>query len=198
MTTKEKLESFKENTLGTAAKQADKEVEQYQVALDQIFAQHKEEKNAESEQLVTDERAKCTREINKRVTAEQADIRQKFSDQTLRIRSRVFDRVKQKLVDYKSTPEYLTYLCEKIREMQRKLPSESGRDIRFLVDSSDTNLVEAIEKKSGVKIEVSKENMIGGLRALVPGRGIMIDNSFASLLDEEKKAFSVEGGMRNE
>lgn len=198
MTTKEKLESFRNNTIEAATKQADREVEQYHVALDQIFAQHKEEKNAESEQRVADERLKYERKTNKLLTAAQAEIRQKFSDQTLRIRNRVFNRVEQKLIDFKRSPEYLSYLCGKIREMQGKLTNESGKGILFFVDSTDADLIEPIQKQSGVTIQISKENIIGGLRALVPSRSIMIDNSFASLLAEEEKAFSAEGGMRDE
>jgi V/A-type H+-transporting ATPase subunit E len=132
MTTKEKLESFRQNTLETATKQADHEVEQYQIALDHIFAQHKDDKTAEANQSVADEKAKYARETNRLLTAEQSDIRKRFSDQTMRIRNQIFDRVKQKLINFKNSPEYLPYLCAKIREMQVKLPDKSKDEIQFL------------------------------------------------------------------
>ena len=71
MTTEEKLNHFRKNALEAATKQADQDVEHYQVALDQIFAQHKEDKLSEAKQLVADEQTKCARETNRLRTAQQ-------------------------------------------------------------------------------------------------------------------------------
>lgn len=198
MTTEEKLNHFRKNALEAATKQADQDVEHYQVALDQIFAQHKEDKLSEAKQLVADEQAKCARETNRLLTAQQSEIRKKFSDQTMRIRNQIFDHVRQKLVDFKKSPEYLSYLCDQIREIQTNLSGRSKKEIQFLVDSSDQNLIRPVSEKTGVKIDISKEEILGGLQAFVSDPDIMIDNSFTAMLDKEKKAFSVEGGMRDE
>ena len=43
------------------------------------------------------------------------------------------------------------------------------------------------------RLEIAEEDFGGGLKAVVPTKNILIDNSFSSLLQGEKEAFTFDG-----
>lgn len=198
MTTEEKLQNFYKNTLESANSEAQEIVSDYRAALDKLFEEHKAVKDRQDSQRLADETEKRKRDTNKALSEEQLTMRRKLSAESLRIQNDIFARVEQKLKDFKKTPAYIDYLCAKISEAKKQAPNGSEKDIVFLLDSSDSDIVEEVEKRSGVQVGISKENILGGLRALIPDRNILIDNTFASLLSEERESFSLEGGMKNE
>ena len=53
-------------------------------------------------------------------------------------------------------------------------------------------------QKTGISLQVSGEDFIGGIRAEIPHKNILIDNSFAANLDAMRKEFKFDGGMTHE
>ena len=70
--------------------------------------------------------------------------------------------------------------------------------MEFFLDSSDNDMLEPLAKKTGVSIRISAEHITGGIRAVLPERHILIDNSFAAMLKEERESFIFEGGHVHE
>ena len=70
-------------------------------------------------------------------------------------------------------------------------------EVHYLLDSTDQGLAETISRKTGVPMETSKENMMGGVRAKIPGRNLLFDFAFSVLLQEEKDRFTFEGGYEH-
>ena len=72
-----------------------------------------------------------------------------------------------------------------------------GEEVHYLLDSTDQGLAENFSRKTGVPMETSKENMMGGVRAKIPGRNLLFDFAFSVLLQEEKDRFTFEGGYEH-
>ena len=60
--------------------------------------------------------------------------------------------------------------------------------------NADELLKDYLEEYTGLKLTVSKENFIGGVRAIISGRNILIDYSFKGSLDTARRKFLFEGG----
>ena len=195
MTTEEKLENFYNHSIESAQNEAERTVEEYQAALDQLFAEHQKQKRAQAEEELAAEKENLKRENNKAFSAEQLQIKRSLSAKSLEIEKKIFAEVEEKLKAFQKTPEYVEYLREKI---QKDLEFAKGGQILFYLDASDEGIREQVEQAAGVKIQISREKIIGGLLAAIEEKNILIDDSFRSMLAEERESFRLEGGHVHE
>lgn len=66
------------------------------------------------------------------------------------------------------------------------------------VDPSDAERVTSLTVEVGAPVTVSSYSFTGGSRAVIPGRNILIDNSFETKLAEAKEDFQLKGGAGRE
>ena len=111
------------------------------------------------------------------------------------LKETLFVEVKQKAQAFMETPEYMDYLCKQIQEVK----SFAGEDeIQISLSSGDSSKLEALSQKTGAELTVSSDDFIGGIRAAIPQKNIMIDNSFLEGLESMRKEFKFDGGLKNE
>ena len=168
MTIEEKLQHFYTASIDSAMQEAQQVQTQHQEALDKIFQEHKETKERQIQSHIQAETDNLKREINKTVSARQLEYRRLLSDKTEEIKQQLFHDVAERLAQFRSTPEYLEYLSQRIQEACDFAPV------------------------------VSREAFMGGLRAVIRSKNILIDNSLATLLREAKEEFVFAGGMTDE
>ena len=56
----------------------------------------------------------------------------------------------------------------------------------------------SLEQKLSVTLTISAMPFLGGVRAVIPEKNILIDNSFETLLNEERENFIFHGGVEHE
>ena len=90
---------------------------------------------------------------------------------------------------------YQDYLCTRIQ----KAREFAGNDEIFIyLSPEDTALQRSIVAKTGFTVELSKEPFMGGIKATIPAKNILIDNSFMSAYEKLKKEFKFDGGLSHE
>lgn len=195
MTIEEKLQHFYTASIDSAMQEAQEIQSQHQEALDKIFQEHKATKERQIQAHIQAETDNLKREINKTVSARQLEYRRLLSDKTEEIKKRLFADVEERLMHFKSTPEYLEYLSARIQEAQ----DFAGKD-PFIVylDPTDQHRIPELAARFGFAPVVSRESFMGGMRAVIRSKNILIDNSFATLLREAKEEFVFAGGMTDE
>ena len=67
-----------------------------------------------------------------------------------------------------------------------------------LLLAEDTALQRSIVAKTGFTVEISDEPFMGGIKATIPAKNILIDNSFLSAYEKLKKEFKFDGGLSHE
>ena len=102
MTIEEKLQHFYTASIDSAMQ-------------DKIFQEHKETKERQIQSHIQAETDNLKREINKTVSARQLEYRRLLSDKTEEIKQQLFHDVAERLAQFRSTPEYLEYLSQRIR-----------------------------------------------------------------------------------
>ena len=98
----------------------------------------------------------------------------------------------EKLERFKESPDYLSMLCRQIKEA---LDFADGDEMVVYIDPSDAGLSDEIVRRldqKGFVPTISKEPFMGGMRAVIRSKNILIDNSFLTLMNDEKENFHLE------
>lgn len=195
MTTEEKLQHFYDVAMESAREESQKALEDYRAALSQMLAEHKEDKrrNASTQLKLETENAK--REINKALSAEQLHIKRRLSRKQQELREKLFMEVKDRLEAFMSSPDYLTWLEDKVREA---LEIAGEDEVQIYLTPADSSLAEALASRCHTPIQVSETAFMGGLKSIIPAKNILIDHTFKTLYENEKEEFNFDGGLLHE
>lgn len=195
MTTEEKLQHFYEVSMDTAREEATKVLNEYKTALETEMERHKQEKQAASEnqfKIATDNAA---REINKALSAEHLHIKRKLSKKQQHLKESIFAEVEDLLEDFSKKPEYIDWLEDKIK---LSLEIAENDSVQIYLTAKDSAKAEELKKRTGITPLISETNFLGGIRAVIPEKNILIDNTFLTAFENEKERFNFDGGFTHE
>lgn len=195
MTTEEKLNNFYQHSIEIAHQEAENLITEHEAALEKLFEEHKVIRDRQAAAELADEKENLKREKNKLLSAEQLQIKRALSLKDQELRQKLFSEVAERIEAFRKTPEYITYLCRKIKEAAAYAKDE---EIEYYLDPEDAALSAAVSETAGVPVKLEEKSFQGGLRAILPGKHILIDYSFAAALQEERDAFIFEGGEYHE
>ncbi|MCA5961807.1 V-type ATP synthase subunit E [Blautia sp. RD014234] len=103
--------------------------------------------------------------------------------------------VRNKLETFMSSPEYLVWLEEKIREA---LTIAGEDEVQIYLTPADSSLLETLAARCGTSLHISETPFMGGVRAVIPAKNILIDHTFKTLYESEKEEFNFDGGLLHE
>ncbi len=193
MTTEEKLQHFTTYTMESARRNCDNSIREYTEALEKIFKEHQEAKRRQEDLEIKTETERLIRENNKRFSEAQMMIKGTLSQRQRELKDKLFVEVKDMLARFFETPEYHRQL---VKELKEAVAFARGEEVILYVDPSDAERVMSLEVEVGAPVTVSSYSFTGGSRAVIPGRNILIDNSFETKLAEAKEDFQLKGGEK--
>ena len=94
-----------------------------------------------------------------------------------------------------ATPQYTDWLEDKIK---RALEAAGEDQMEIYLSAGDQALAEELEKRTGICTLISKTSFLGGIRAVIPEKNILIDYTLLTLLEGEKENFNFDGGLKYE
>lgn len=195
MTAEEKLQHFYEVSMETAKEEAVKAIDDYRNALETEFDRHRQEKQESSENQFKIGSENAEREINKALMAEHLHIKRRLSHKQQKLKEKLFAEVLDSLKAFTKSPEYPEWLEIKIKEV---LNIAQGNEAQIYLTSTDEALKEEIQNRTGILPLISETPFIGGVRAVIPEKNILIDYTFLTSFENEKENFNFDGGLRNE
>lgn len=195
MTIDEKLSHFYDITVEDARTKAAAILEEHKEALEKMTAERKalSEENAQAQ--IKAETANARREVNKALSAEQLTIKRDWTKKQNELKEKLFSEVKELLDSFTKTPEYETYLTGKIK---KALAFAEDDEISVYLSPEDSALAEKLQQTTGVTIQIAKDSFLGGIRATIPQKNILIDHSFAGNFEAAYKEFKFDGGPEHE
>ena len=195
MTIDEKLSHFYDITVEDARTKAAAILEEHKEALEKMTAERKalSEENAQAQ--IKAETANARREVNKALSAEQLTIKRDWTKKQNELKEKLFSEVKELLDSFTKTPEYETYLTGKIKEA---LDFAEDDEISVYLSPEDSALAEKLQQTTGVTIQIAKDSFLGGIRATIPQKNILIDHSFAGNFEAAYNEFKFDGGPEHE
>ncbi len=186
MTTEEKLQHFLEFCMEDARTRSGKMLDEYTAALEQTFSEHQADARRRAEHQVALESERIEREINKKLSLEQISMKREFGKKQDELKDKLFTELKDKLAAFMETTEYTKLLEQQIIEAKKLAVKEF---ITIYIDPKDQEKINKLELPGSGDIRVSEYSFLGGTRAVIPSRHILIDNSFQTKLEEAKHEF---------
>ena len=152
-----------------------KELAAVRASLKEAFDNHRKEKEAAARAQIAEETVRFRREETLRVSDCRQDARREVAQKERDLSEKLFSLVKEKLSACRKTPVYAEYLIRQAVSAKK-----------FAGD----------EPATGVCPQVSPERLGGGIRVMIPGKRICIENAWDSLLADARTSFHFEGGEK--
>lgn len=195
MTIDEKLSHFYDVTIEDAQAKAAGILEEHRKALAQMTEKHKADSQENAQVQIKAETANARREINKALSAEQLTIKRDWTKKQNELKEKLFAEVKTQLENFRNTPDYPAYLESKIKEA---LDFAEQDKINIYLSPEDSALLPDLVERTKAFITVSAEDFLGGIKATIPHKNILIDHSFAGNFQAIYKEFKFDGGPKHE
>lgn len=187
MTVEEKLKHFQDVSVAGATKKSTAMLNDYRTALETIFEDHKKDELQKAELQVKLGIASLEHEKNKALSKEQIQIKKETSRLQEDLKEKLFQEVKDLLEQYIQTSDYEQLLVKQIQEATQFAGIE---EILIYIDPDDVKKQSRLEAAANVPLKVSEYRFMGGTRAIIPSRNILIDNSFETKFKELKESFT--------
>lgn len=188
MTIEEKMEHFRRMSLQSANSQSAESLSSYKNSLDDDLETHKETAAQLAEEskkaLLNQVRANSKKEL----TSAQMKIKKQVTNKQATLKSLIFDEVRNKISEYRKTPEYLVFLENQIKSI---INEYADKDITIYIDPDDSDLLDELKSITGGNIEIYSKQFYGGTRTIVPEMNILIDNSFKTRIADEQESFTI-------
>lgn len=187
MTTEEKLKHFLEASIESATNQSTQLIDDYTEALNKIFEDHKADMKRKMDLQIRLGKDSLEREMNKELSREQIRIKRDTTKKQAELKDMLFNEVKDLLEEYMDTPDYQKLLITQIKEAAA---FAGDNEIIIYIDPADSSKLYSLETTAHARLTVSDTSFMGGIRAVIKSRNILIDNSFETQLREAKEAFT--------
>ncbi|HAU86711.1 MAG TPA: ATPase [Lachnospiraceae bacterium] len=188
MTLDEKLDIFYNAAISDATNQSVQILDEYKENLDKMQKEHERETLQKAETTLKNESEYLIRDKNKRISDESLLLKRAVTKKTNEHEKIIFQKVEQKLLDFMKTPEYLELLKTQI---QYALDYAKGEEMELYINESDGAKKNTLEQVLHCSIRISNIDFMGGTRAVIRSRNVLIDNSFATKLAEERESFTL-------
>lgn len=192
MTLEEKLAHLQASSMEEARAEGNAIIDNYRSALEKVLNDHKEEAKLQSQTRIKTETVNAKQQLNQAASKAQLELKRKMSKSQQELKDRLFEEVRALTLDYMQTPAYKEYLVATIRKAISFAP---GEEMTIYINASDVDMKETLEQETGAGLTVSTEDFIGGTRAVIRGRNILIDNSFKTQIGNEYDKFVFLGGV---
>lgn len=195
MTIDEKLQHFYDVSLDEAREDAAKAIQEHKTYLAEMLEEHKQAGRLNAEADIKAETGHIRREVNKALSAELITLKRDWSRKQEELKESLFAEVSAKVNQFLASPAYDEYLCRRITAAKDFAEED---EIQIFLSSGDADKLNVLEQKTGIPLQVSDEDFFGGIRAEIPHKNILIDNSFSANLASLRREFKFDGGLTHE
>lgn len=187
MTTEEKLQHFLDFCMEDVRSRSGKMLDDYEASLEQTFEEHKADSRRRAEMQINIQKETIRREMNKRLSLEQLDLKRMISKKQEELKDMLFVELRDYLAKFESSSSYYQLLEQQVKSAKEF----SGDDAMVIfMDPSDEQYISRLAFQYGVRIQTSDHSFLGGTIAVIPSKNILIDNSFSKKLVEARHNFS--------
>lgn len=183
----EKLDIFYRAAIDAANEQGEMMLKEHVASYQGSLAEYERERQSGSETRVRIAKERVKKEVNREVSEEMMQLKREYHQKQEEKKAELFALVEEKLKAYRGSEEYRTLLKERLK---KALEFARGEAVTVYLDPEDAPLKAELETESGCELTISDIPFGGGIRAMIPSRNVMMDESFAGRLAEEREKFS--------
>lgn len=191
MTIEEKIAHLQASSMEEARAEGNAIIDSYREALEKVFNDHKEESLKQSETRIKAESINAKQQLNQASAKAQLELKRKQGKIQIELKDKIFEEASALTQEYMKTKDYEDYLIKSIR---KAISFAATEEMTIYINATDAGKKDFLEETTGAGLTISKEDFVGGTRAVIRSRNILIDNSFKTLLRNEYDKFIFLGG----
>lgn len=191
MNLQDKTAHLQEAAMTEARLQGNAIIEQHKKALVGVFEQHKLEVIRQSETRVKAETTSVKQQLNMATSKAQLELKRELGRTQNELKKELFVEVRELVEQYMQTEDYKKLLVEYIEKAAKYA---DGAEMTIYINPSDADKKEYLEEHTGMTLTVSHEDFIGGTRAVIREKNILIDHAFKGAIEREYQKFLFKGG----
>ena len=169
-----------------ARQQGNEIIKNHEAALEKVLETHRLEAMRQSQLRIRAEQFSAKRQVKTAVSKRQLTLKRELGQVKTQLKAELFIEVREILDEYMKEEAYKDQL---LSYMEKVVKYAGGQPVTIYLGPGDEDKKEYLEKKSGLTLTVSEEDFIGGIKAIIPSRNILMDYSFLSALEKEQEEF---------
>ena len=188
MNTEKKLNHFREISIQAADSQSSDILDKYKAGLDEIFDNHQKEAEAAAKSTLEAKKTIIRKNSKKEVSDTEAELKREVTLKANSYKEQLFNEVELKLSGFRKTKDYVNLLVSLINDCKK---IADGDEIQIYIDEDDSDLKDTLSDASENDIQVNDFKFGGGIRAVIPSKNILIDETFETKLSEIKDDYRI-------
>lgn len=188
MTLEEKLHLFSDSAIANATEKSNMIMEEYKKNLEKSLEEYKISTKQKAEATFQSEMQKLIQEKNRKLSVENTQFKRELIEKTASLKESLFSDVQKKLEEYMQTDAYIQLLEQQISSL---VATHGTNHVHIYLNVTDLDKKAALEAKTNTSLLIDETNFIGGIKAVIEDKNILIDSSFLTKLEEQKEAFSL-------
>lgn len=190
MTLEEKIAHLQTSSMEQARAEGNAIIDAHREMLEKELADYKKEAMHQSKLRIMEEKTKAKLALNQTRAKYQLEQKRRRGKVQQELKDKIFDEVRQMVGEYMKTKAYDEFLVKCIRQAEKYAGDNL---VTVYINASDKEKREKLEEITGVSLTISAEDFIGGVRAVIHSRNILIDHSFLTQLRDEYEKFLLGG-----
>lgn len=188
LNTEKKLNHFREISIQAADSQSSDILDKYKAGLDEIFDNHRKEAETAAQSALETKKAIIRKNIKKEVADTEAALKREVTLKANSYKEQLFKEVELKLSDFRKTGDYFNLLTALINDCQN---IADGDEMEVYIDEDDSDLKNSLSDASDADIKINDFKFGGGIRAVIPSKNILIDETFETKISEIKDDYRI-------
>ena len=156
-------------------------MKQHEDALLGVFDQHRAEILRQSETRVKAESVNAQQQLIMAMSKAQLELKRELSKTQKELKKELFEEVREVVQEYMKTEEYTRLL---IAYIEKAAKFADGASMTIYINPTDEDKKEYLE------------DFIGGVRAVIHEKNILIDHAFKGAIEGEYRKFVFKGGVQ--
>lgn len=195
MTLEDKISHLQSAAMEEARAQGNAIIKQHEDALLGVFEQHCTEATRQSETRIKAEATTAKQQLNMASSKAQLELKRELGKVHDNLKKQLFKEVRTLIDDYMKTEDYKRLLVSYI---ENAASFANGESMTLYINPDDADKKQYLEDHTGMTLTLSREDFIGGIRAVIHERNILIDHAFKGAIENEYQKFLFSGGAGSE
>ncbi len=184
----EKLDIFNRATIQAAEGQSREMLEEQERLYREMLTEYEKRKQEEQQTKTRDAMARVRREINRAVSGQMMEEKKNFHAKQEEQKAELFAMVEEHIRAFRGTEAYIRLLEEKIGTAR---DFAGGEELTVYLDPEDEPLRGRLERETACVLTPAEKPFGGGIRAVIPAKNMLLDESFSEKLERERELFSL-------
>ncbi|MDK7302942.1 MULTISPECIES: hypothetical protein [Aerococcus] len=188
MKLEEKMAYFKDQVTQQSQAEIDQQINQYRQTLEDDYQKFQEQTDETFAHRLVNEKEALRKENNKAISQIQINQQRELFLTEENMKLTLFQTFTKQIESYQNSEAYI----EQLKKMLKNIQAYAGREKYDLyIDENDSHLRSQLESYASHPIIISDRPFMGGIRAVLRERQILVDYSFLTFLDRLKENFVI-------